>query len=183
MKKVVFLLGMMVVTMGLFTTKVIAQTTAGEAVTYTLPAMKLLALAGTAPSLTFVTPAYGAAIADATSSGSWLNYTSVVDAALTNKIQVKITGTVPAGTTLKVVAGSAAGTGDGTRGTSASAVTLNATDQDLITGIGSCYTGTGASSGANLTYTWSVTPTGYASLRSNAAASDITVTYTIAAGI
>lgn len=182
MKKVVFLLGMMVVTMGLFTTKVIAQITAGEAVTYTLPAMKLLALAGTAPSLAFVTPVYGGAIADATSSGSWLNYTSVVDALLTNRIQVKITGTVPAGTTLKVAAATAT-TGDGTRGTSPAVVTLGATDQDLITGIGSCYTGTGASSGANLTYTWSVTPTGYASLVSNATASNITVTYTIAAGI
>lgn len=181
MKKVVFLLGMMVVTMGLFTTKVIAQTTAGEAVTYSLPAMKLLAVEGDAPSLTFVTPAYGAAIADATSSGSWLNYTSVIDSTITNKIQVIITGTVPAGTTLKVAAATAT-TGNGTLGSSPAAVTLSTTDQDLITGIGSCYTGAGPNLGANLTYTWSVTPTGYASLRSTAAA-DINVTYTIAADI
>lgn len=173
--------GAIVMVAGL-TTNAMAQITASEAVTYTLPEMKLLAVAGTAPSLTFVTPAYGAAIADATSNGSWLNYTSVVDGDKTNKILVKITGTVPAGTTLKVAAATAT-TGDGTRGTSPAVVTLGATDQPLITAIGSCYTGNGASSGANLTYTWSVNSTGYSVLRSNAEVNDITATYTITSTI
>ena len=184
MKKGLLYLGMIAVTMGMFTTKVMAQDvlTAGDAVTYTMPEMKLLAVAGTAPALTFVAPANGAAIADVTSSGSWLNYTSIVSGILKNRIQVKITGTVPAGTTLKVVAAAPAATGDGAKGTSGSEVTLDATDKNLITLIGSCYTGTGASSGAQLTYTWSVNSDGYADLRSNAEASNISTVYTILAG-
>lgn len=183
MKKGLLYLGMIVVVMGFATGNVNAQDTneAGEAVNYTLPAMKILDVEGVAPTLTFVAPSEsGTAIADVTSNTSWINYTSIVATATTNKVSVAITGTVPAGTTLKVVAAAHAGTGDGTYGTPASAVTLSTTAQDLITAIGSCYTGTGNTNGHQLTYTWSVNPASYATVVA-ATGSAINATYTIVA--
>jgi hypothetical protein len=183
MKKLAFYLGMMVVSMGIFTTNVMAQDTyeAGEAITYDLPAMRILDLEGTAPSLTLVAPdEAGTAIADATSNSSWINYTSIIESLATNKVTVALTGTVPAGTTLKVVAAAQAGTGDGTFGSPTEAVTLSTTPADLITAIGSCYTGTGNTNGHQLTYTWSVDDADYASVVA-ASGTDITATYTIIA--
>lgn len=146
--------------------------------------MRILDLEGVAPTLTFVAPIQaGAAIADVTSNTSWINYTSIVASLATNKVSVAITGTVPAGTTLKVVAAARAGTGgDGTYGTPTAAVTLSATAQNLITTIGSCYTGDGNTNGHQLTYTWSVNPASYASVVA-AAGTGITATYTILATI
>lgn len=183
MKKGLLYVGMMVVAMGFATSNVMAQDTgeAGQAVTYTLPAMKILDVEGVAPTLTFVAPIQaGDAIADATNNTSWINYTSIVENLATNKVSVAITGTVPAGTTLKVVAAAHAGTGNGTYGTPAPAVTLSATAQNLITTIGSCYTGDGNTNGHQLTYTWSVIPGSYASVVA-AAGAGITATYTIVA--
>ncbi|MDP3443059.1 MAG: hypothetical protein Q8T08_09400 [Ignavibacteria bacterium] len=136
---------------------------------------------GTAPTLTFAVPLEaGTAIVDVTSSTSWINYTSIVATATTNKVSVAITGIVPAGTTLKVVAAAHAGTGDGTYGTPGAAVTLSATAQNLISTIGSCYTGTGNTNGHQLTYTWSVNTNAYATVFA-ATGADITATYTIVA--
>jgi len=184
MKKGLLYLGMMAVTMGLVTTNAMAQdgAEAGEAVTYSLPAMEILDVEGLAPTLTFVVPTEaGTAIGEVTSNTSWINYTSIIETGSTNKVSVILSGTaVPVGTTLKVVAAAHAGTGDGTYGTPAATVTLSQTAQDLITTIGSCYTGTGNANGHQLTYTWSVNPDAYASVVA-AGAADITATYTIVA--
>lgn len=184
MKKGLLYLGMMAVTMGLVTTNTMAQDTseAGEAVTYSLPAMKILDVEGVAPTLTFAAPTEaGTAIVDVTSNTSWINYTSIIATGTTNKVSVVLSGTaVPAGTTLKVVAAAHAGTGNGTYGTPTAVVTLSAIAQDLITTIGSCFTGTGNTNGHQLTYTWSVNPAAYATVVA-AAAADITATYTIVA--
>lgn len=90
----------------------------------------------------------------ASNSDLWLNYSSIKDSAnATRKITARITsGTMPAGMTLTVTAGADAGNGDGTAGTSAGAVNLTGTDQDIITGIGSVYTADGINNGHNLTY-------------------------------
>lgn len=186
MRKGLLYLGMMAVTMGLVTTNAMAVgdgLEAGEAVTYTMPAMKTLDVEGVAPTLTFVVPTEAGTTIDAvTSNTSWINYTSIVATATTNKVSVAIAGTVPAGTTLKVVAAAHAGTGDGTYGTPSPAVTLSTTAADLITAIGSCYTGTGNANGHQLTYTWSVDADKYETVVA-ATGADITATYTIVAGI
>lgn len=90
----------------------------------------------------------------ASNSDLWLNYSSIKDSAnATRKITAQITsGTLPSGVTLTVTAGADAGNGDGTMGSSAGAVTLSTTDQDVITGIGSAYTDDGVNNGHNLTY-------------------------------
>lgn len=183
MKKLIMISAAVVMMAGL-TTGAMAQDTneAGQAVTYTLPAMAILDVEGAAPTLTFAAPTEaGTAIAAVTSNTSWINYTSIIETASTNKVSVILTGTaVPAGTTLKVVAATHDGTGNGTYGTPTAVVTLSQTAQDLITTIGSCFTGTGETAGHQLTYTWSVDADKYATVVA-AAAADITATYTIVA--
>lgn len=182
MKRLAFLFGFLILTVGLFN-NVMAQddADADEVVTYTLPAMAILDVEGTAPTLSFAAPSEaGAAVADVTSNGSWINYTSIIATGSTNKVTAAITsGAVPTSTTLKVVAAADAAAGDGTVGTPAAELTLSGTGQDLVTAIGSCYTGDGSSAGHNLTYTWSVDADGYASVAT--ANSSLTVTYTITA--
>lgn len=182
MKKGLLYVGTMVVAMGFATSNVNAQDEATETGSYTVPAMEVITVVGGAPSLTLVEPTIGGtAIALIESNTSWINYTSIVATDASNKVSVAITtGAVPAGTTLKVVAAAHATAGDGTYGTPGAAITLSADAQDLITAIGSCYTGTGAESGHQLTYTWSVDDDKYATVKAAAAAS-ITATYTITA--
>ncbi len=86
----------------------------------------------------------------------WLNYSSIVGSTTepSRNVTVQITsGTVPSGTTLEVVASADAGSGDGAVGAPAAAVTLSNAAQNIITGIGSAYTGDGVSKGHNLAYT------------------------------
>jgi hypothetical protein len=184
MKKGLLYLGMMAVTMGFVTTNAMAQDTfqAGEAVTYSLPAMAILDVEGTAPTLTFAVPTEAGTVIDAVSSStSWINYTSIIATGTTNKVSVILSGTAePAGTTLKVVAAAHAGTGDGTYGAPTTVVTLSQTAQDLITTIGSCFTGSGNANGHQLTYTWSVDADKYETVVAAAGAA-ITATYTIVA--
>jgi len=185
MKKLAFLLGLFVVTMGLFTTNVVAQDTNADTdvVSYELPAMAILDVEGTAPTLTFAAPSEaGLAVDDVTSALSSINYTSIIATGSTNKVTASITtGAVPTGTTLTVVAGADQAAGDGTVGTAASALTLSGSAQDLVTAIGSCYTGNGFSGGHVLTYTWSVDADAYATVAT--ANASRTVTYTITATI
>ncbi|GAB3165449.1 hypothetical protein [Telluribacter humicola] len=113
-------------------------------------------------------------------SDLWLNYSSIVSTTNTaRKITAQLTGAVPAGVQLKVVAGSST-TGGGTRGTAAaSGVVLSATPQDLINGIGSSYTDNGANKGHQLTYSLSlVDDANYANLRFDQT-NTVQVTYTI----
>lgn len=182
MKKLRLLLALCVAGF-LFSTNVMAQdgAVAGQAVTYTLPAMAIVDIEGIAPALTFVVPTEaGDAIAPVSNSATWLNYTSVIATGLTNKVSVALNKAMPVSTTLKVTAAADVAGGNGTVGAASAQITLSTAAQVIISTIGSCYTGTGTAKGHNLTYEWSVNAAGYATLVSNTTASDVTVTYTIA---
>lgn len=92
----------------------------------------------------------------AINSDLWLNYSSIVGSTSdkSRTIDVKIgEGAIPDGLLLKVTAGADNGTGDGTMGTpNPLAITLSSTAQEIITGIGSCYTGSPEKNGHQLTY-------------------------------
>ena len=120
--------------------------------------------------------------AGASNSDLWINYSSIKDSAnATRSIAAKISsGTLPAGMTLTVTAGADAGNGDGTVGSSAGAVSLTTSDQDVITGIGSAYTDDGASNGHNLTYGLAITTgAGNYALLDASNNTTIEITYTI----
>lgn len=85
----------------------------------------------------------------------WINYSSIIGSTTepSRNVAVQITsGTVPAGTELSVLAASDAGNGDGTMGSPTPTVVLTSTAQNIITGIGSAYTGNGVNKGHNLSY-------------------------------
>lgn len=90
--------------------------------------------------------------------------------------KVQVSADVPDGLTLKVTAGQNTG-GKGTTGTGISNVVIGVDPSDLITGIGSGYTGNTSSNGFPLTYHLSVDEDNVADLASGNTA--VTVTYTI----
>jgi len=155
----------------------LAQTSANHDVTVALSAFNIIRVnAGTAITLTIDTDAVtdpGDKPGTVTNDAHYLQYT--VLAASNRKITAALSANMPAGVTLKVVAGAPSG-GAGTPGTAQGEVTLSTTAGDLIDGISSCYTGTGATDGAQLTYT--------AESDGTVTAQNIarTVTYTFAAG-
>ena len=72
-------------------------------------------------------------------SSVWLNYSSVL-------------GNIPEGIALKVKTGQNAQIGIGETGTSNGIIHLSNNPSDIISGIGSCYTGHGINKGQQLTY-------------------------------
>jgi len=159
---------------------------AQHGVEITIPTISIVDIEGTdgeSPAIN-LTPSYdgleaGAAVnfSSATNSNLWLNYTSIVDSDQIRSITAAITGVLPSGVTLNLLAGSAASTGNGTKGSSEGVITLSSTAADLITGIGSAYTGDGHSNGHQLTYTLDMADDSYANLVADDYS--VTVTYTI----
>ncbi len=114
-----------------------------------------------------------------TNSTLWLNYTSILGNETSRLVTVRTTaGTIPAGLDLRVQAAADAGNGGGSVGANvATPIVLNGTDQNIITGIGSCYTSTGTNNGHNLTYSLAVNDWSLIDQSDSGAA--ITVLYTI----
>jgi hypothetical protein len=110
-----------------------------------------------------------------------LNYTSIVSADETRSVTVGLDSDLPAGIKLEVVAGAIMGGNSvGATGTPTTAVSLASSAVNLITGIGTGFTGDGNTNGHRLTYTLSTDATAFSSI----VATDDTpisrvVTYTI----
>jgi len=138
-----------------------------------------ISLNGTAP-----TEAGEAVAFNASNSDIWINYSSIIGSTTEPErtVSVKITnGNVPAGLELKVIAAADAGNGDGTMGTAAGTATLlTSSSSNIISGIGSAYTGDGANNGHKLTYTLSQSASAgsYASLDFDKS-DTLTITYTL----
>jgi hypothetical protein len=97
----------------------------------------------------------GDAVSFPSDNSIWLNYSSIVGSTTepSRNVTAQITaGTVPAGTVLSVVAGADAGSGDGTMGAPTAVIALSGAAQNVISAIGSAYTGDGVSKGHNLSF-------------------------------
>ncbi len=91
--------------------------------------------------------------ADTQNSSIWINYSSII--AKTNnrrKVIAMVEGEMPEGIRLMVEASNVSGMGKGEMGESAGVVALSNQPSDIITDIGSCYTGKGIHNGRYLTY-------------------------------
>ena len=109
-----------------------------------------------------------------------LNYTSIVSSGQTRNVTVSLDSDMPAGVTVKVKAGAIMGSSSaGTTGTPNAGVTLGATATNLITGIGTSYTGEGNANGHRLTYTLSTDASNFQNLEATTSVITRTVTYTI----
>lgn len=119
-------------------------------------------------------------VIDEENSDLWINYTSVVSASGNQRNVTVESNSVPSitGLTLKVIAASHSGSGGGSLGSPTAIVTPSATPANIITGIGSAYTGDGNTNGHNLTYHLDFAGD-FADLNVSDAASTISMTYTI----
>ncbi len=118
----------------------------------------------------------------ATDNSLTLNYSSTIASGTLRSVTAAITnGTVPAGSDLKVTAAAHTGTGGGTLGSSAGQITLDGTATDVLTGIGSSYTGDGNANGHVLTYVLDAQAVAnYGNIvHNNGGTNTVTVTYTI----
>ena len=113
-----------------------------------------------------------------TNNKLWLNYSSIVSSGKTRSVSASISNDLPGGVSLKVAAGDVSQHGKGDKGdANNSAQILTSGGVDVITGIGSCYTGKGPNKGSNLTYTLDMDEDKYNELYQGAYS--VTITYTI----
>jgi hypothetical protein len=85
-------------------------------------------------------------------SAVWLNYSSVSSNNKNRKVTATVAGSIPEGIIVKVKAGQSTGAGVGMLGKSNGLVRLSESPTDVVSGIGSCYTGSGAQNGHLLSY-------------------------------
>lgn len=140
----------------LFSGETVAQITVGAQITLHVNDYCLMNTNGEPVNLTLTSSVAGAAVPTVSNSDMYVRVSSLTPGGTYRKITVRVTsGTVPTGTRLTLGAAlSTNANGAGTCGVVSPTIILNATDQTLIHGIGSYYTGTGLTDGYRLTYTW-----------------------------
>lgn len=110
----------------------------------------------------------------------WLNYTSIVqDKNKKRKITAKLSGEeLPEGITIQLTASSRSASGKGTTGSGKTQTLSSKEAKDIVTGIGSCYTESGAKKGHQLTYKMSVDNDQYADFLAKSYNIDVLFTIT-----
>ena len=134
-----------------------AQTdTASHNVTMVVDPIAVIGVAGGNITITVAAPDNGGETpANPTDTTCYVQYTSTVASGLTRIITAEwgAADVAPAGCSLLVLATPSGGTNEGITG---GQQTISNSAENVITGIGSCATGTGGTDGAQLTYTLSV---------------------------
>ncbi len=82
----------------------------------------------------------------------WLNYSSVCHKNQKRKVTATVVGELPEGVVVKLNAAGSVGAGKGALGKANGTVILSGNPSDIISGIGSCYTGCGVHNGHLLSY-------------------------------
>lgn len=123
-----------------------------------IPDVALLALqyeGSTGIDLNGISPSSAAStveFAKDTKVGVWLNYSSICRKNQKRKVTATVVGEIPEGVILKLKAEDSVGNGNGELGKANGTVILSGSPTDVISGIGSCYTGRGVSNGHFLSY-------------------------------
>ncbi len=167
--------------------RIVAQSyTAGDQITLQVTDFCLIDTNHAPVSMTLSASVAGTPVASVSNSDMYVKVSSIVPGNTNRKITVRISGgTIPAGTRLSLQAALSVNLNGGGRHGSivVTPVVLSATDQDLVNGIGSYYTGTGYTDGYRLTYTWApyLPATNYNLIQSTTTLTVITVVLTITA--
>jgi hypothetical protein len=133
-----------------------ASATTAQTVTMQIASISVLGTTGNPTTLVASAPAQGGATpANPTTNTTYAEYTSTVATGITRRLQANwsTADAAPARCSLLLAATPATGTN---QGTSAGHITMSSTATTIVTGIGSCATGTGATNGAQLAYTLSI---------------------------
>ena len=158
--------------------------TAGDNVTLHISSFALIETNHAPITLSLTTSTAGAAAATTSNSDLFVKISSIVPGNTNREITANISGgTIPTGTKLTLVSAACTTTNSGgDLGTPvATPITLSSVDQNLVTGVSTCYTGTGYNDGYQMTFTWEVDDpaTNYGQIESNTIV--ITVIFTITA--
>jgi len=157
---------------------------ATSTLTLGVPEVALLKSSAGVISLTLLQRDAGQSIETSKSDESARLLISSVISSAARTLSAQITsGAVPAGTRLDLVALQPNASFQGTQPTLVSTpVTLNATPQQIVTGIGTCYSGTAASDGFPLKFTFALNsdPATYGNLRATTGTT-VVVTLTLTA--
>ncbi len=189
MKKLILITGILSICL-LINVNIFAQGTAtsNQELTMGIPEVLLINAVNDAGVTGAVSLELTATVAGNAISGgegtSYAQVSSIIATGETRNITAAVTG-VPAGTALSVsTAVPASGNQAGTLGTGTSDVSLvnSAAASNIVTGIGSCYTGTAAGDGYSLAWTWDAGAAGdYGSIVATVGAT-ATVVLTITSG-
>lgn len=189
MKKSIFVL--MIAVLGIFSnSQVMGQggdnSAATNGLSLGMPEVNLLSSASATINLQLTTAVAGEAVQSSKSdSTARVKISSVVAGNSTRNLTAKVTtGAIPPGTTLKLGAKDPNSNFGGTKGTLFLNVQLSGgSDANIVTNIGSCFSGTTASDGYVLKYTWGLDnpATNYGAIRASTGTA-ITVTLTLSAG-
>lgn len=137
-------------------------------------------------NMTLSTSVAGSSVLPVSNSDMFVKITSIVASGTTRKITARVTSNeIPHGTLLTLAAAPCTSANSkGNRGTAVTVpVILNTTDQTIVDGIASCYTGTGYTDGYRLTFTWKPDSTNYYLINATRDPKIITVTFTIMSNI
>lgn len=158
--------------------------TAGDNVTLNVSSYGLIDTNHAPVTLTLSSSVAGEAAGSVSNSDLYIKVSSITPGGTDREISAKISaGSIPNGTILTLVAAQCTTTNSGgDLGTAGSTpIILSATDQLLVTMIGTCYTGTGYNDGYQMTYSWApLNPeTNYSQISSDTY--NITVVFTLSA--
>ena len=161
-----------------------AQNTASHQVSVSIPEVALIGLTATESSVGI--PGHNTNeviqtldISEMNISEVWLNYTSVPENSQRyRKIIAMLSGTLPNGIKLSVEASPFTGTGKGKTGTSCGKKILSAEPSEIISDIGSCYTGKGEHNGHLLSFSVEVDQNRYKEVQPREMR-NLSITYTL----
>ncbi|MEA1878530.1 MAG: hypothetical protein U9N86_16945 [Bacteroidota bacterium] len=125
-------------------------------ITISIPEVALVDFQGTSRLITVNSPDDGQRsveqiITQSTDDNTWLNYSSIVPPGVSNYISVYISdGNLPPATFINLNIGDDVSAGRGATGSPSGEIILSRYPQNIITGIGSCYTGRGINKGHQL---------------------------------
>jgi len=177
----------LVVTSFLFSGITVAQSyTAGDQITLNVSDFCLIDTNHAPVAMTLSASVAGTPVGSVSNSDMYVKISSVVPGGTNRKITAKMSGgTIPSGTTLTLHAALSTNlNGAGRIGVVVvTPIVLSTTDQELVAGIGSCYTGTGYTDGYRLTYVWApyLPTTNYQLLSATSTPTVITIVLTISA--
>ena len=177
----------LVVASFLFSGITVAQSyTAGDQITLNVTDFCLIDTNHAPIAMTLSASVAGTPVGSVSNSNMYVKVSSIVPGNTNRKITAKMSGgTIPAGTRLTLQAALSTNlNGAGRQGVVVVApIVLSTIDQDLVTGVGSCYTGTGYTDGYRLTYVWApyLPATNYKLLSATAKPTVITIVLTISA--
>lgn len=136
-----------------------AASTAGDNIALSISSQVLLGMNATSISISMTTIRAGATLSSVSNHDIYLKISSLVPIGTSRRLTVRIIGgSIPAGTKLSLYSDpcTIANSGGALGNVVSTPVTLSNVDQNLITGIGTSYTGSATSDGYRMNFTWSV---------------------------